>query len=41
MYFGKDGNVFLKKFKDSLINKLKEKIDADKLSENVFTKNNS
>lgn len=38
MYFGKDGNVFLKKFKDSLINKLKEKIDADKLSENVFTK---
>jgi len=38
MYFGKDGNVFLKKFKDSLINKLKEKIDADKLSENIFTK---
>jgi RNA polymerase sigma factor (sigma-70 family) len=38
MYFGKDGNVFLKKFKDSLINKLKEKIDGNEISENVFTK---
>ena len=38
MYFGKDGNVFLKKLKDSLINKLKEKIDKDKVQENIVTK---
>jgi RNA polymerase sigma-70 factor (ECF subfamily) len=38
MYFGKDGKEFLLKFKDSLINKLKEKIDSDKISENIFTK---
>lgn len=30
MYFGKDGNIFLKKFKDSLVNKLKQKIDQEK-----------
>jgi hypothetical protein len=29
MYFGKDGKPFLLKFKDSLINKLKEKIDKE------------
>lgn len=38
MYFGKDGKPFLLKFKDSLINKLKEKIDKDKVQENVITK---
>lgn len=31
MYFGKDGKDYLLKFKHSLINKLKQKIDADKL----------
>jgi hypothetical protein len=29
-YFGKDGKEFLLKFQESLINKLKEKIDASK-----------
>ena len=38
MYFGKDGKPFLLKFKDSLINKLKEKIDKDNVQENVITK---
>ena len=38
MYFGKDGKPFLLKLKESLINKLKEKIDADKVQENIVTK---
>ena len=38
MYFGKDGKPFLLKLKEGLINKLKEKIDADKVSENIITK---
>jgi RNA polymerase sigma factor (sigma-70 family) len=38
MYFGKDGKEYLLKFKDSLVNKLKEKIDENKLGENVKSK---
>ena len=36
MYFGKDGNPFLLKLKESLINKLKEKIDSSKIEENIL-----
>ena len=38
MYFGKDGKPFLLKLKESFINKLKQKIDKDKVQENIVTK---
>jgi RNA polymerase sigma-70 factor (ECF subfamily) len=37
-YFGKDGVPFLKKFSDEFVFKLKQKIDGENVSENIFTK---
>jgi hypothetical protein len=37
-YFGKETKELLIKFKNSFVEKLKQKIDGDSISENIFTK---
>ena len=41
MYFGKDGNNFLKAMSSEFVKKLKEKIDSSKISESILKEENT
>ena len=41
MYFGKDGNDFLKAMSSEFVKKLKEKIDSNKISESILKEENT